>query len=146
MTIHSNNPICPGHLKDVLDTSSTAFLEDGYTCVLCLEDVEESVEHLFFDCHSAACRWFALGITWNDHLNIHQKIQVAKLDFAQPFFMEIFMIGAWCIWNERNDLIFNGTPPCLAAWKSAFKAQVSEHLIRIKASLHPSILLWLQAL
>jgi hypothetical protein len=28
----------------------------------------------------------------------------------------------------------------------AFKAQVSEHLIRIKASLHPSILLWLQAL
>jgi hypothetical protein len=58
--------------------------------------------------------------------------------------MEIFMIGAWCIWNERNDLIFNGKPPCLAAWKSAFKAQVSEHLIRIKASLHPSILLWLQ--
>jgi hypothetical protein len=122
------------------------FLEDGYNCVLCLEDVEESVEHLFFDCHSAACRWFALGITWNAHLNIHQKIQAAKLDFAQPFFMEIFMIGAWCIWNERNDLIFNGKPPCLAAWKSAFKAQVSEHLIRIEASLHPSILLWLQAL
>jgi hypothetical protein len=122
------------------------FLEDGYTCVLCLEDVEESVEHLFFDCPSAACRWFALGITWNDHLNIHQKIQAAKLDFAQPFFMEIFMIGARCIWNERNDLIFNGNLPCLAAWKSAFKAQVSEHLIRIKASIHPSILLWLQAL
>jgi hypothetical protein len=114
--------------------------------VHCLEDVEESVEHLFFDCHSAACRWFALGITWNDHLNIHQKIQAAKLDFAQPFFMEIFMIGAWYIWNERDDFIFNGKPPCLAAWKSAFKAQVSEHLIRIKASLHPSILLWLQAL
>jgi hypothetical protein len=70
------------------------FLEDGYSCVLCLDDVEESVEHLFFDCHSAACRWFALGITWNDHLNIHQNIQAAKLDFAQPFFMEIFMIGA----------------------------------------------------
>jgi hypothetical protein len=102
------------------------FLEDGYNCVL--------------------CRWFALGITWNAHLNIHHKIQAAKLDFAQPFFMEIFMIGAWCIWNERNDLIFNGKPPCLVAWKSAFKAQVSEHLIRIKASLHPSILLWRQAL
>jgi hypothetical protein len=82
------------------------FLEDGYTCVLCPKDVEESDEHLSFDCHSAACRWFALGITWNDHLNIHQKIQAAKVDFAQPFFMEIFMICAWCIWNERNDLIF----------------------------------------
>jgi hypothetical protein len=30
------------------------FLEDGYNCVLCLEDVEESIEHLFFDCQSAA--------------------------------------------------------------------------------------------
>jgi hypothetical protein len=58
--------------------------------------------------------------------------------------MKIFMIGAWCIWNERNDLIFNGKPQCLAAWKLAFKAQVSDHLIRIKASLHPSILLCLQ--
>jgi hypothetical protein len=73
------------------------YLEDGYNCVLCLEDVQESVEHLFFDCQSATCRWFALSITWNAHLNIHQKIQVAKLDFAQPFFIEIFMIGAWCI-------------------------------------------------
>jgi hypothetical protein len=26
----------------------------------------------------------------------------------QPFFMEIVMIGAWCIWKERNDFIFNG--------------------------------------
>jgi hypothetical protein len=122
------------------------FLEEGYSCALCLEDVEESVEHLFFDCQSAACRWFALGISWNDHPNIHQKLQAAKLDFAQPYFMEIFMIGAWCLWNETNDLIFNGKPPCLAAWKSAFKAQASNHLIRIKASLHPSILLWLEAL
>jgi hypothetical protein len=73
------------------------FFEDGYSCVLCLEDVEESVEHLFFDCNSTACRWFALGITWNAHLDIHQKIQAAELDFAKPFFMEIFMIGAWCI-------------------------------------------------
>jgi hypothetical protein len=121
-------------------------LEEGYSCVLCLEDVEESVEHLFFDCHSAVSRWFALGISWIDHPNIHHKLQVAKLDFAQPYFMETFMIGAWCLWNERNDLVFNGKPPCLAAWKSTFKAQVSDHLIRIKSSLHPSILLWLQAL
>jgi hypothetical protein len=137
-------------LNDRLNTRNILrrrkFLKEGYSCALCLEDVEESVEHLFFDCQSAACRWFALGISCNDHPNIHQKLQAAKLDFAQPYFMEFFMIGAWCLWNERNDLIFNGKRPCLTAWKSALKAQVSNHLIRIKASLHPSILLWLQAL
>jgi hypothetical protein len=89
------------------------YLEDGYNCVICLEDVEESVEHLFFDCQFAACRWFALGITWNAHLNIHQKIQTAKLDFAQPFFMEIFMIGAWCIWNKEMTSFLMGS---LHAW------------------------------
>jgi hypothetical protein len=37
-----------------------------------------------------------------------------------PFFMEVFMIAAWCIWNERNAWIFNGKTPSLAAWKLSF--------------------------
>jgi hypothetical protein len=34
--------------------------------------------------------------------------------------MEVFMIAAWCIWNERNAWIFNGKTPSLAAWKLSF--------------------------
>jgi hypothetical protein len=30
----------------------------------------------------------------------------AHLDFGQPFFMEIFLMGAWCLWNQWNDVIF----------------------------------------
>jgi hypothetical protein len=37
---------------------------------------------------------------------LNQKIQAAKLDFAQPFFMEIFMIGAWCIWSMKEMASF----------------------------------------
>jgi hypothetical protein len=42
-------------LNDTLNTRNILrrrrkYLEDGYNCVLCLEDVEESVEHLFFGC------------------------------------------------------------------------------------------------
>ena len=122
------------------------FLEEGSNFALCYEGVEETTNHLFFDCQSAVCRWFALGISWDEKSNIHQKLYSAKQEFGQPFFMEVFMIGAWCLWNERNDFIFNGKAPCLAAWKSSFKAEVSRHLIRIKKNLHQSISLWLQAL
>lgn len=38
------------------------FLEEGYNCVLCQDGVEETIEHLFFDCPLAVSRWYALGI------------------------------------------------------------------------------------
>jgi hypothetical protein len=62
-------------------------LEDGYNCVLCHEEVEETLEHLFFDCPSATCRWLALGINWASNANVHQKIYIARQAFSKPFFM-----------------------------------------------------------
>jgi hypothetical protein len=70
----------------------------------------------------------------------------AQLVFGQPFFMEIFMIGAWCLWKQRNDVIFEGKSPHLAAWKAIFKDLVMDHLCKIKSNLHSSIKLWLRAL
>jgi hypothetical protein len=122
------------------------FLEEGYCCVMCRDTIEETSEHLFFDCQSVITRWFALGITWEEGLNIHGKLIRAKRDFPHPFFMEIFMIGAWCIWNERNALIFNGKIPNLISWKAAFKKEVTDHLFKIKQSLHSSVRFWLSAL
>jgi hypothetical protein len=114
-------------------------LDEGYSCVLCHENGEETVDHLFFDCSSAVTRWFAIGITWNDNSNVHQKIYIAKMAFYYPFFMDDFMIDDWIIWNERNNFIFNHKPPSLASWKVSFKDEVLQHLLRIK-SLHPSIM------
>jgi hypothetical protein len=31
------------------------FLEEGYNCVLCQEEIEETSEHLFFECSAAVC-------------------------------------------------------------------------------------------
>jgi len=50
----------------------------------------------------------SLGIIWEEEANMQEKLVTAKGILAQPFFMEVFMIGAWCIWNERNALIFVG--------------------------------------
>jgi hypothetical protein len=71
--------------------------------------VEETREHLFFDCPAAVFQWFSLGILWDDSPNIHHQIYIAKQRFVYRFFMEVFMIGAWCLWKERNNLIFNNT-------------------------------------
>jgi len=38
-------------------------LEEGYNCVLCADSLEETIEHLFFDCPSTSVRWFSVGIT-----------------------------------------------------------------------------------
>jgi hypothetical protein len=60
--------------------------------------------------------------------------------------MKIFMIGAWTIWNERNNFIFNQIPTSGALWKATFKAEVIEHFIIIKKELHQPIDSWLNAL
>jgi hypothetical protein len=78
-----------------------------------------------------------LRFVWEENLNVHQKLYQAKREFGQPFFMEVFVIGVWCLWNQGNEVIFDRKAPCLAAWKVAFKAQVLDHLVIIKPSLHP---------
>jgi hypothetical protein len=87
--------------------------------------------------------WVLFG---GENLSVHQKILQARTVFGLPFFMEIFLIGAWCIWKQRNEVIFYGKPPHLAVWKANFKALVLDHFCRFKSSLHPSIKIWLSAL
>jgi hypothetical protein len=113
---------------------------------MCHNSEEETTAHLFFSCPAAVIRWFALGIVWGANLSVHQKILQARTVFGLPFFMEVFLIGAWCIWKQRNEVIFDGKPPHLAVWKANFKALVLEHFCRFKPSLHPSIKNWLSAL
>jgi len=88
-------------------------------------------------------RWFVLGITWEEDATIYQKLITAKGSFAYPFFMEVFMIGAWCLCNERNPLIFHSKAPNFNSWKTTFKKEVTTHLFKIKQSLHcPNHLWW----
>jgi hypothetical protein len=87
-----------------------------------------------------------LSIIWTDGADIHEKLHAARQEFVYPFFMEVVMIGAWCIWNERNMLIFNGKIPSLPSWKATFKREVEDHLYIIKSILHQPIRLWLNAL
>jgi hypothetical protein len=50
-------------------------------------------------------------MSWDENSNVFHKLYIAELQFSKPYFMEIFMIGAWILWKERNDFIFNHKPP-----------------------------------
>jgi hypothetical protein len=91
--------------------------------VICHYDVEETLEHLFFECLATSSRWFALGISWTDSVNIFQKLTIAREASPHPFFMELFMIAANCIWVERNALIIEERAPSLGSWKASFKRE-----------------------
>jgi hypothetical protein len=49
-------------------------LDEGYNCVMCHNNEEETTAYLFFNCPAAASRWFALGIVWEENLSVHQKL------------------------------------------------------------------------
>jgi hypothetical protein len=121
-------------------------LDEGYNCALCHSGCEETMEHLFFDCPSAVSRWFTLSISWDDDSNVFHKIYIARNIFSRPYFMEVFMIASWVLWKERTDFIFNQKLPSLAGWKVSFKAEVYDHLIRIKSDYKHSIISWLDTL
>lgn len=89
-------------------------MQEGYNCVLCQDGVEETIEH-FFRVLGAASRWFALSIIWLDSITIFQRIISAKEASPHPFFMEVFMIGASCIWVGINRFIFDGIVPSLGS-------------------------------
>jgi hypothetical protein len=47
-------------------------------------------------------------------------MEEAKQQFTNNFFMEVFMIGSWHIWKQRNGFIFNRGRPSFQNWKHGF--------------------------
>jgi hypothetical protein len=47
-------------------------------------------------------------------------MEEAKQQCNNDFFMEIFIIGAWLIWKQRNDFIFNRGRTSFLSWKLGF--------------------------
>lgn len=39
--------------------------------------------------------------------------------------MELFLVAAWSLWNERNNNYFRHIPPSIYSWKRRFKTDFS---------------------
>jgi hypothetical protein len=124
-------------------------LEEGYHCVLCHEQIDETSLHLFLECSSSVARWFAIGLQWDQQsqqVSIFEMLQHQHANFGGPYFMDLFMIGAWCIRKERNDFIFNYKPPSLENWKQLFKNEVKLHLFRLPITKSGLVMNWINSL
>jgi hypothetical protein len=73
---------------------------------------------------SQSC-WALISLSWEDNLDIHGKVALARSLFLQPFFMEIFLVAAWELWKLRNAIIFEREHVSLQTWVRNFKKQLA---------------------
>ena len=98
---------------------------NDYTCLLCKSNLEETVEHLFFECSFSKNYWSDLGICWNTQGTRLDWINLAKMSWNKPLFMAIFLQASWSIWKERNNKLFRRIPLTKASWISRLKVDLS---------------------
>jgi hypothetical protein len=92
-------------------------IENNFTCPLCNTGEEETFVHLFFKCPFSSSCWPRLNIAWSDASYTLDIISQAHSTHQGPLFFEKFIIGAWGIWKERNNLIFRDIRPARASWR-----------------------------
>ncbi|XP_035845923.1 uncharacterized protein LOC118492196 [Helianthus annuus] len=83
-------------------------------CPLC-DEFEETADHLFTACSVAIRVWSTFSVWCNnsplfffefkDILEIHKVIKSGKK--TEKIMYGMALIACWCIWKERNDVIFN---------------------------------------
>jgi hypothetical protein len=121
-------------------------IDEGYTWVMCNLGSEEDIFHHFFDCLFATSCWQTLQMLWPDDQDIHAKLSYGRTHSASGFFIEIFLVATWELWNLRNNKIFNKWYGRSRLWIANFKKQVLFQLLRVKAIYHPHIVQWLDTI
>lgn len=90
-------------------------------CILCGDQKEQTLEHLFFECPFATQCWNTLQISWDAGDDRFEWLTHAKANWVGPMFMDVFVVSAWSIWKERNGLIFKRIPFSHTSWLRRFR-------------------------
>ena len=72
---------------------------DSYDCVLCNENVEETVEHLFLHCSFANQCWHFLNLDIPDNSNVLEAVVHLRNILQSQFFMTVVILMSWTIWS-----------------------------------------------
>jgi hypothetical protein len=105
------------HTRNILRRKKLKIEGNNYNCVLCDKGREETAFHLFFSCPFSKICWDTINIGWDSNQNFETMMVTVKQRSSHQFFMDLFRIGAWNIWKQRNGLIFNKMLPSIVAWK-----------------------------
>jgi hypothetical protein len=106
---------------------------------MCANPPEETIEHMLFHCPFTTLGWEKVGM--NRHNNNDRKtiIQRGKDHWHKPMLMEIFLVSAWNIWKERNNLLFKGIALNIDSWTQRVKSDLLLLVHGTKQDLHSFI-------
>ena len=113
--------------------------------VLCDQQVEEDISHLFFGCGFAQSCWQRIGFNWTNIDDIHDRLATTQAQMHLPFFMEAFIIAARELWNHRNGIIFDGDSVSVQAWAVRFRQQLLLQLNRFREESQHLVSQWLES-
>jgi hypothetical protein len=118
----------------------------SYSCVLCSEDIEETLVRLFHHCHFAKACWQMIQVHVPNNLHPYQTLESFKGQLNVPFFMEIIVLMSWSIWIARNDLIFRNYAPLVESARCLFKREFSWAALRAPANKSLQLVQWIESL
>jgi hypothetical protein len=151
------SPCLPKHkfffwllLQDRLNTrdllSRKNFQLESKNCVLCMEDADETLIHLFFSCDFSQVIWWKIGKEWHTDLQLINMLLDTFNRSANHFFKIAMMAGCWSIWNHKNKITFDNEQRCVESCHSFFKATIQEIRHRVKPSLKEGMQAWIDTL
>lgn len=115
----------------------------SYNCVLCTSSVEETTFHLFLECPFAQQCWLLLQLHVSDPMNLFASLEAFKYQLHIPFFMDVIILLSWCIWMERNVLIFRNIIPSVQNCKERFCKEFALVILRAKNHLPLLMSTWI---
>lgn len=113
---------------------------ESYTCELCILQMDETVEHLFFRCNFAKNCWNSIGIPISRRMSTLQIVNWLKNKLAVPFYMDIRSI-----WTTRNDWIFDGKDPTVQNCRQRFFQETTMVLRRVTKKNVDRLKAWIQS-
>lgn len=139
------NPCQPKHkvffwllLKDRLSTRNILKRRnmhlESYNRVLCLQNTEETIQHLFLQCPFAVQCWHILNVDPLPDEGFPEIIEHMKDRIHSQFFMSAIILLCWAIWKSRNNRIFEGLQHTVQNAKHFFQKEIVLLKHRVKAS------------
>jgi hypothetical protein len=119
------------NVRNILRRKKHKLQGNDYSCVLCADHYEETTFHRFFSSHFSRECWRHLGISWRFDFDFHSMMEEASTQFHCKFFMLVFIIGAWLIWKQSNDWVFNRARPSFQGWKVGFIKEAHLQAVRM---------------
>ena len=120
--------------------------QEANLCVLCPARLHEDRFHLFFNCNFSQRVWYYLQIDWLGGHDVTFCLLHAKKNFQQPFFFEVMLTAAWCIWTTRNWKIFRSERASFGVWRGKFVHDINLLYHRVRESVKPALLAWVNNL